>query len=438
MPASTCWRARLHAGRDRRRQHLLLRRDDARRRAAPEARASARCSTAPTRAARSARAHLGWESHIRMMAAAQPFITGAISKTINMPNAATVEDCKEAYRLSWRLGLKANGALPRRLETVAAARLDRCSTTTTRPRTQAADLYAADARRSARRWSPSASSNGSSSRSSHRGRPPPPAEPPQGLYPEGDGRRPQGLSAHRRIRGRQPRRDLHRHAQGRLRLPLADEQFRHRDLDRPAIRRAARGIRRGLHLHPLRAGRASSRATTRSRWRPRSSTTSSASWRSRISAAATSPMSSRPISMPDTVGAGDQEGLLPGRPCRDPQGTRPSSGKIQQGVSSGFVRDQADRAAGRRRPAAAAFAGTSAAALAADPEPATRMPCPRPRPWRRPGWRRQPVGPDPRSPAEGLRRRQLRRMRQLHPGAQRHLHEVQHLRFHVGVFLIAS
>src|SRR5579864_8870691 len=42
-----------------------------------------------------------------MMAAAQPFITGAISKTINMQNSATVEDCKEAYRLSWRLGLKA-------------------------------------------------------------------------------------------------------------------------------------------------------------------------------------------------------------------------------------------------------------------------------------------------------------------------------------------
>ncbi len=47
-------------------------------------------------------------SHIRMMAAAQPFISGAISKTINMPNAATIADCAEAYRLSWRLGLKAN------------------------------------------------------------------------------------------------------------------------------------------------------------------------------------------------------------------------------------------------------------------------------------------------------------------------------------------
>ncbi|RMF04346.1 MAG: vitamin B12-dependent ribonucleotide reductase, partial [Alphaproteobacteria bacterium] len=52
--------------------------------------------------------YLSWESHIRMMAAAQPFISGAISKTINMPNDASVADCKEAYMLSWRLALKAN------------------------------------------------------------------------------------------------------------------------------------------------------------------------------------------------------------------------------------------------------------------------------------------------------------------------------------------
>jgi ribonucleoside-diphosphate reductase alpha chain len=52
--------------------------------------------------------YLSVESHIRMMAAAQPFITGAISKTINMPNDSSVEDCKDAYMLSWRLGLKAN------------------------------------------------------------------------------------------------------------------------------------------------------------------------------------------------------------------------------------------------------------------------------------------------------------------------------------------
>ena len=57
---------------------------------------------------RTGKRYLSVESHIRMMAAAQPFISGAISKTINMPNEATVEDCKDAYMLSWRLALKAN------------------------------------------------------------------------------------------------------------------------------------------------------------------------------------------------------------------------------------------------------------------------------------------------------------------------------------------
>ena len=57
---------------------------------------------------RTGKRYLSVESHIRMMAAAQPFITGAISKTINMPNDSSVEDCKDAYMLSWRLGLKAN------------------------------------------------------------------------------------------------------------------------------------------------------------------------------------------------------------------------------------------------------------------------------------------------------------------------------------------
>jgi ribonucleoside-diphosphate reductase alpha chain len=51
---------------------------------------------------------LSVESHIRMMAAAQPFISGAISKTINMQNDASVEDCKQSYQLSWKLALKAN------------------------------------------------------------------------------------------------------------------------------------------------------------------------------------------------------------------------------------------------------------------------------------------------------------------------------------------
>ncbi|EDM71863.1 Ribonucleoside-diphosphate reductase, adenosylcobalamin-dependent [Roseobacter sp. AzwK-3b] len=52
--------------------------------------------------------YLSVDSHIYMMAAAQSFISGAISKTINMPNDATIEDCQKAYELSWSLGVKAN------------------------------------------------------------------------------------------------------------------------------------------------------------------------------------------------------------------------------------------------------------------------------------------------------------------------------------------
>lgn len=49
-----------------------------------------------------------YEAHIYMMAAAQPFISGAISKTINLPNSAEIDDIKNAYMLSWKLGCKAN------------------------------------------------------------------------------------------------------------------------------------------------------------------------------------------------------------------------------------------------------------------------------------------------------------------------------------------
>jgi ribonucleoside-diphosphate reductase alpha chain len=60
------------------------------------------------RCGRSGTRYIAYEAHIRMMAACQPFISGAISKTINMPNDASIDDVKDAYMLSWRLGLKAN------------------------------------------------------------------------------------------------------------------------------------------------------------------------------------------------------------------------------------------------------------------------------------------------------------------------------------------
>jgi ribonucleoside-diphosphate reductase alpha chain len=51
--------------------------------------------------------YLSYESHIKMLAAAQTFISGAISKTINMPSIATINDCSQAYLLAWQLGVKA-------------------------------------------------------------------------------------------------------------------------------------------------------------------------------------------------------------------------------------------------------------------------------------------------------------------------------------------
>ena len=205
------------------------------------------------------------------------------------------------------------------------------------------------------------------------------AGPPQGLHPEGGGRRPQGLSAHRRVPGRPDRRDLHRHAQGGRGLPEPDEQFRHRDLARPPVRRAAGGICRGLHLHPLRAGGASCRATTRSRTRPRSSTTFSASWRSPISAATTSPTSRprrsatpcsaaasartrRPRAGPARAAAVISNGLVRGRRRQADAGARRhrrrSAGRarVGRGRGCGYVQgatalkgDPAERAADYRR-----------------------------------------------------------------------------------------
>ena len=61
------------------------------------------CSFKPSKGTRC----IHYLGHVRMMAAAQPFISGAISKTINMPENATVDDITEAYIQSWKLGLKA-------------------------------------------------------------------------------------------------------------------------------------------------------------------------------------------------------------------------------------------------------------------------------------------------------------------------------------------
>ena len=61
------------------------------------------CSFKPAKGTRS----IHYMGHLRMMAAAQPFISGAISKTVNLPENATIEDISDAYLQAWKLGLKA-------------------------------------------------------------------------------------------------------------------------------------------------------------------------------------------------------------------------------------------------------------------------------------------------------------------------------------------
>ena len=183
--------------------------------------------------------YLSWESHIRMMAAAQPFISGAISKTINMPNDATRRGLQGGLHALLAPRAEGQRALPRRLQAVAAVERPTDRRRGGRDRRgdrRRARRAAAGPRRGRRREDRRARGR------AHRAQPRPraAARPPQGLHPEGRRRRPQGVPAHRRVPGRPHRRDLHRHAQGGRRLPQPDEQLRHRHLRRPAIRRAAR------------------------------------------------------------------------------------------------------------------------------------------------------------------------------------------------------
>ncbi len=201
---------------------------------------------------RTGKRYLSVESHIRMLAAAQPFITGAISKTINMPNDATVEDCKDAYVLSWRLGLKANAlyrdgsklSQPLNSQLIADEEEeaeDAFEALVALPNAaRTAQVAEKIVERIVERIERIASASACPTAARATPRRPLSAATRCTCAPANT------RTAHRR--------NLHRHAQGRRRLPLADEQFRHRDLGGPAIRRAAGGIRGRLHVHALRAG----------------------------------------------------------------------------------------------------------------------------------------------------------------------------------------
>ena len=163
--------------------------------------------------------------HVKMMGAVQPFISGAISKTINMPTDATVEDIMHAYMESWKLGLK-------------AVAIYRDGSKRTQPLNTAKDKE---------------EKKGAAEKQGTAAVAPPAARRAPLDHPQVRHRRPRGLHHRRHVRRRPARRDFHHHVEGRLDHLRFDGLLRHGDLDRAAIRRAAARLGRQVQPYALRA-----------------------------------------------------------------------------------------------------------------------------------------------------------------------------------------
>ena len=186
-------------------------------------------STTTSSTARWASARSPPMGHVRMMAAVQPFLSGAISKTVNLPETATVEEIEDVYFQGWKLGLKA-----------LAIYRDNCKVGQ-----PLSDGQGREQGRERRRGE---------------GRRVPPG--PQAAAEEAPvaddvvrGRRRRGLHDGRLLPRRRPRRGLPQAGQAGLDAGRRDGRVLDRDLDRAAVRRAAGDLRREVHQHALRAGR---------------------------------------------------------------------------------------------------------------------------------------------------------------------------------------
>ena len=161
--------------------------------------------------------------HVKMMGATQPFISGAISKTVNLPEEASVDDVMNLYVDAWKLGVKA----------IAIYR-DNCKVA--QPLSSSGSAVEGDPAGAHPRAQAAA------------GR-------PQRDRPQVPRRRLRGLHPRRHLRRRQPRRHVRRHREGRHDAAGPDELADDRGLDGPAVRRAAGGLRLEAVAPPLRAER---------------------------------------------------------------------------------------------------------------------------------------------------------------------------------------
>ena len=226
----------------------------------------------PVRQERATRS-IAWQAHVAMMAATQPFVSGAISKTINMPNSATFDDVKGAYMTAWKSMLKSHRPVPGRLEALPAA--VRRSRRRSDPLAEGLLAAAIRGRRRpmpARRTQPPRQPGSAASVRAL------PAQPARRLHAEGQDRRTLRIPAHRRIRRRPPGRDIPRHAQGRRGVQEPPQLVRHRRIAR-ACSTAYRWRNTSTPSPSAASSRTAwSRATSTSRWPRACSTTCSATW----------------------------------------------------------------------------------------------------------------------------------------------------------------
>ncbi|MEH0588908.1 hypothetical protein QA942_34550 [Streptomyces sp. B21-106] len=175
--------------------------------------------------------------HVRMMAAIQPWISGAISKTVNMPETATVEEVEEIYFEAWKLGVKAlaiyrdNCKVGQPLSAKTKEKEKTEVTEKTEETIRAAVEKVIEYRRSA---------SGCPRPSRH--------------HDLVHGRRRRGLHDRQLLPGRRSRRGLPEDVQAGLDPCRHDGRLLHRGLGGPSVRRAAGDLRLEVHQHALRAG----------------------------------------------------------------------------------------------------------------------------------------------------------------------------------------
>ena len=170
---------------------------------------------------------INYMGHVKMMGAVQPFISGAISKTVNLPEEITVDEISQLFIESWQLGVKA----------IAIYR-DNCKVA--QPLSGKGERRRDDAR--SRLW-----------RRRRAAAAPPPAGRPRRGRPQVQGRRVRGLHPRRPLRGRDARRHLRGHREGGHDARRPHELVHDLRLARPPVRRAARGVRLEVQPHALRA-----------------------------------------------------------------------------------------------------------------------------------------------------------------------------------------